>query len=175
MKIWKIFLMLFIWTALSASPGWADIFWPPDYNDHSYVDPTSSSHLEPSRVGDYEAGNLVDGSVHTAWSEGVQGDGIGQWIQFDFSPDFIVDKIGIRNGYQKKNRYRQNGRVKEATIVYSDHTTQKIYLKDTKAVQYINCKPIPTRFIRIVIDDVFRGTKWRDTCISEIDLYLKIR
>ena len=37
----------------------------------------------------------------TAWNEGVEGPGVGEWVRFDFGEPVVLTRIEIANGYQK--------------------------------------------------------------------------
>jgi hypothetical protein len=174
-KTWLAVLALAVVFLMAGAPARAGVVWPKGMSDHGYLEVHASSNLPASKVGNYVADNVLDGQKETAWAEGAAGDGLGEWIQFNLSPGFVVTTIGIWNGYQKSaERYYQNARVKSATIIYADGSRQKIYLKDQVGVQTFNPKPGAAESIRIVIDEAYPGAKWPDTCISEVDVYLNV-
>ena len=57
-----------------------------------------SSHLPADGDGTYEAPNLWDGILDSMWCEGVEGDGNGQWIEFDFGQARRLSKLRMVNG-----------------------------------------------------------------------------
>ncbi len=132
----------------------------------------SSTLVEKNRPSDaYAAQNMVDGNNSTAWNEGVKGDGIGQWVKFDFDKPVKLRAFRIIAGFAKTPRiFRANNRIKKAKLVFSDGQTQVISLKDTMKFQdvLIN-RALPTSSLKLQVMSVYRGKKFRDTCISEVD------
>ncbi|TGL58714.1 NADase-type glycan-binding domain-containing protein [Leptospira sarikeiensis] len=62
----------------------------------------------------YSPAAAFDNNTGTAWSEGVEGDGIGKYI---FAKIDITKPIKIWNGFGKnENLYYKNNRVKDSTI-----------------------------------------------------------
>lgn len=64
----------------------------------------ASSTLEADGY-DYNAYNLVDGDRTTAWTEGTDGDGINEYVTFQYEKQINFTGISIRNGYQKVETY----------------------------------------------------------------------
>lgn len=129
---------------------------------------------------EYGAMNVGDLDSRTAWVEGVKGDGIGESITLTLKKPIEVDQIGIIPGYTKSRElYFANNRVAEVKIVIDNTYTITKSLEDEylsfspsspKAYQMIDLgkygKPVKT--IVITITKVYKGTKYDDTCISEI-------
>lgn len=138
---------------------------------------SASSALKPSNVGNYNASNAIDGDPNTPWVEGAQGLGVGEWLKLEFSQASTVSSIRIINGYNYTSsdnvgdRFYKNGRVKTATLEFSDGSRKKIQLKDNNKWQTFNLGGIETSSIRLVIDAAYKGTKWDDVCISEIEVF----
>ena len=83
-----------------------------------------------------------------------------------------IAKIGIINGYAKGDKFKQNNRVKKALLVFSNGQRIALDLADTPKMQYFNFEPVPASQVRLIIENVYPGTKWDDTCISEIELHV---
>ncbi len=45
---------------------------------------SASSVLEPTATSNFRPPNLVDGDLTTAWCEGKEGAGTGEWVRFEF-------------------------------------------------------------------------------------------
>ncbi|MCA1756276.1 MAG: hypothetical protein LC649_02320 [Bacteroidales bacterium] len=80
----------------------------------------SSSDLvapdQKSGTGKYGMHNLFDGDSATAWVEGVDGPGRGEWIIFSAGQE-LPAAIMIRNGYQKSTSlFEGNARIKSASL-----------------------------------------------------------
>jgi len=121
--------------------------------------------------------SLFDGIRQTAWCEGVDGDGIGEWVEFDLKED--VEALDIQNGSNRsfvaiKGRnidgyYSLNNRPKVLELVSADGKIQlTLPLADSPAGQSFADIFLPKGVYKLVIKDVYRGTKWRDTCLGEI-------
>lgn len=116
---------------------------------------------------------VLDGDPATAWVEGETGPGLGQWIMARFMEPggYEVHRVGVLPGYAKGDLFRQYNRVKSATLHFSDGTTQKIELEDKQAMQFFEIDPIRTAFVKLVIDAVYPGDLFDDTCISEMEIH----
>lgn len=139
------------------------------------VRPTSvvaSSSLEATSTNSYGPTNLVDSDLATAWQEGADGPGIGEWVEFRFSGHVLLSRIEIANGYQKDDeRYLGNGRVKSLAIEYSTGTTQLVDLIDSKDIQTVIPTRQPVEWMKFVIVSTFPGEIWEDTALSEVRIY----
>jgi VWFA-related protein len=132
----------------------------------------SSTLMEKNRPSDaYGAQNMVDGDTATAWNEGAEGDGIGEWAQFDFDKPVRLKAIKIIAGYTKTKRiFRANNRVKKLRLHFSDGKTQEVRLGDKMTYQTIDIdRSTPTRSLKLEILDVYKGKRYHDTAISEVD------
>lgn len=130
---------------------------------------SASSTLSAQGENTYDAANLVDGNPNTAWSEGVAGDGIGESIMIDFGSVQRLNGIELLNGLVKSEKlYKQNNKIKKMKLEFSDG--QSVILDIYFLKNYFD-KPIQSSSIKITILEVERGTKYRDTCISELRLF----
>ncbi len=150
---------------------------------------TASSILAPQKDPqtdmrfDYLPYHAIDKNPSTAWVESAQGDGIGEWIKIDFLRSATVSGMYIKNGYfRTEDRLVQNNRVKRLKVHFSDGTNEVFDLPDpinenfnqmTNGQGYkINfSKKIITSYVKVEILEVYKGTKWKDTCISDILLF----
>ena len=131
-----------------------------------------SSILHDSTNKNYGSTRVLDGDFSTVWSEGVSGYGNGEWIRLDFDNIYTVKKIKIVNGLvNKKNGYYNNNRPKSLTLQFSDGSSQKINLEDNNTgYQVVNINAVETSYVKFVIDSVYYGTKYDDTCIADIEI-----
>ncbi|NEU26516.1 hypothetical protein G3M74_10380 [Paenibacillus polymyxa] len=129
----------------------------------------ASSTLSSEGSQSYDAKNLVDGNKATAWCEGVKGNGEGETIVLDLGSLQKVNGIQIINGYAKSEKsYRENNRVQKLKLQFSDGSS--LVLNEFNARQNFK-EPIYTSFIKLTILSVERGTKYQDTCISDLRLF----
>jgi hypothetical protein len=105
----------------------------------------------------------------TAGVEGDSSDGIGEWIEFDLDTEYEINRIDIINGYDKSDLvFKLNNRVKKMDIQFSDTIKSNVMLDDNNGWQSFDFKPIRTNSLRFIIKDIYKGLKYKDTCISEI-------
>jgi len=139
-------------------------------------DSASSQLIENNRPSDaYRAEHLSDGKDSTCWAEGAEGPGIGEWVQFGFDTPKPVKALKIIAGYPKTPAvFQANNRVKKVMIVFSDGESQTATLADQKEFQRVLIdRDKPTRFVKLVIMEVYKGTKYDDTCVSEVEFEYK--
>ncbi len=149
---------------------------------------TTSSELSSNGNIDYKTKNLADFSYQTAWVEGKKGYGIGETINFSFSPVHPrVTTILFANGYIKsKKAWKDNSRVHKLKMSVNNEPYAIIELQDIYAEQIITLeKPLgndrklgedvyqkyenaPNWDIKFEILSVYEGDKYDDTAITEI-------
>lgn len=123
--------------------------------------------------------NILDGDLSTVWCEADEkGSGIGESITIEFEEAVSFDEIQIVNGFVYKNLYKQNNRFAEIqlTQVAGEHFQQKKYkLQDnTEDYQSIKFELLQTaQTLTIKLTDIYRGTKFDDTCLGDIRLMYK--
>ncbi|MGG4216919.1 discoidin domain-containing protein [Paenibacillus jamilae] len=131
---------------------------------------SASSTLSDQAGNSYAARNIMDGDASTAWCEGVKGDGIGEWIKIDFGSVQELNGFKLINGLAKSsNAFQANNRVKRMKLEFSNGQTMMID-NDFIRNEFLD-KPIHTSFVKITIEAVERGTKYHDTCMSEIRFF----
>jgi hypothetical protein len=118
----------------------------------------------------YGTRNLLDGDKQTAWVEGVDGDGIGEWLVLSWSTERNVKGFRIANGYGKTPRlFDRNGRVSKLALTFSSGERTTLTLDDTADERtYMLPRPFKAMWVRFEILGNRRGTKYSDTAISEL-------
>ena len=114
-----------------------------------------------------------DRDTKTAWVEGASGNGTGEWIKLDLNTNNHYESLEIRNGYGlSKDLWKKNNRVKKATLEFSNGKKEDITLKDKMDWQrFVLKKPVDgVTWVKLTIKDVYKGTKYNDTAISEINM-----
>ena len=146
-----------------------------DYRDY---DATATSTLAPQGKHHYEVENIKGLSDEDSpWAEGVEGDGIGESITLNVKRPLPLYGILIRPGYWdygQDTAWKKNNRVaaleitlndeRKFTETIPDETFQKEYLIRVRDFTK------PVNKIKMVIKGVHRGTQFRDTCISLVEL-----
>jgi len=129
-----------------------------------------------SAAAKYPASNAVDGHSNTAWAPGKEGATLTvtlPWkaaiarISFATGFDSIDDKLG--------DLFWLNNRIRGATIRFEDGTTKNMTVgSDARWVDYTPSTPYKSMKVEIHVDDVLPGLKWKDTCISEVEVYERV-
>ncbi|SMG22159.1 NADase-type glycan-binding domain-containing protein [Dethiosulfovibrio salsuginis] len=129
-----------------------------------------SSVLSPQGKFTYGPENLLNPTGQTTWCEGVPGDGIGEYILMEWGNPYALKSMVVENGYVKSEKaFLDNNRVKRARIETSCGVVMEVQLKDQRGTQRISFPYVvkPT-WIKFTILDVYRGRKYKDTCVSSI-------
>ncbi len=130
-------------------------------------------HYSPlgSEISFFPAGEM-DCSAKGAgvWAEGVEGNGVNEWLKFDFVFPINITSISIWNGFKKSLAlYKANGRVKKVLITTSNGEEKTVILSDKFEEQ-----SMPVSFsqsftwLKLTILEVYPGLKYKDTCISSV-------
>ena len=154
---------------------------------HHFVEPgyrkyyDCSSYLKETIKGttkEYKVENLCDFAVDTPWVENVKGDGIGEGftIQNGFPHEIAYPYLLIMNGYisyQKPHLYKMNNRIKKIKVTGVKSGVSKVLdVLDTPHPQTVDISFIKDiEDIRVEIAEVYKGTKYDDTCIHYLIPY----
>lgn len=125
----------------------------------------------------YAAQNVMPTSLGKAWCEGVPGDGKGQWLELTLKPPikFLTElDIEILPGYiTTLDTYRKNNRPRKIAVYINDQRKPTVVtLEDYGRLQMFQFKhpPWPLKKIRLKILEVYKGTQYQDTCITQVVL-----
>lgn len=135
---------------------------------------TDSSHLPADSDGTYEPPNLWDGIVDSMWCEGAEGDGNGEWVEFDFGQAQSISKLKLVNG----NAYNlmwwmKSNRVLTAQLDFSNGSSQEVAIKNSIREQTINLSPVTASKVRMRVTSVKQGNMAKKdadfdcVCLSE--------
>ena len=116
----------------------------------------------------YYAANAIDGKRATAWIEGADGPGIGEWIRFDFDREITLHRILWQPGYFKSPAiWNQNNRLATVSAEFSDGTWRELKFVDRMESQKMDVGAVRTRWVKFVITAVHYGSD-PDTALSEV-------
>ncbi len=144
--------------------------------DHTDYDATASSTLAPQGKHHYEVVNIKGRSEEgSPWAEGAKDDGIGESITLNVKRPLPLYGILIRPGYWwDDNTWKKNNRVAALEIMLNDEQTFTETIPDEKFENLYRIRvrdyTKPVNKIKLVIKGVHRGTQFRDTCISKVEL-----
>jgi hypothetical protein len=136
---------------------------------------TSSSLKEKLVTYDGNSFIQVPGSTLQPWVEGVAGDGVGEWIEFDIRSKrgWATTEFLVANGYisfVNPTLFSKNNRIRGYRITSS--TLPGAFEGELKDSQELQRLVLPSSLtgdivtIRLTILSVFKGDKWDDTCLS---------
>jgi F5/8 type C domain len=129
---------------------------------------SASSVRMAVQANTYYASNAIDGKRSTAWIEGVDGPGLGEWLRFDFDREINLHRILIQPGYFKSPEiWAGNNRLESLTAYFSDGSSRELTFANRMDSQKIDVGSIKTRWVRFVIKSVYYGAD-PDTAISEV-------
>ena len=145
-----------------------------DYTIHG-DDVVASSELKSQGSASYRASKINDWNHETAWVEGVAGHGVGQWVEFrDIYGDGTITTITILNGYVKSDKaWSENSRVKRLKVYFNDRPVFILELQNSRSLQTFQVQNLLGNAtyidkLRFEIMEVYPGTKYQDTVISDI-------
>ncbi|MBN1484487.1 MAG: discoidin domain-containing protein [Chloroflexia bacterium] len=140
----------------------------------------ASSTLPADRSASYGAYNAIDGLLETSWVEGVEGPGVGEWILLTFPGTIEISQFSLDVGYdQDEELFFANNRIKRATVYVSDEQFE-LEFSDERGLQALAMArtpggPIETTFVKLVIEEVYPGSRYDDTCLAEIEVWGLVR
>ncbi|MGI6055521.1 MAG: NADase-type glycan-binding domain-containing protein [Bilifractor sp.] len=116
---------------------------------------------------------LYDGSKDSSWQDGVDGPGIGESVTYHldqvYKIRFLVLRLG--NWYSSDDNYTMNNRPKTMTFKIGDQSVQVTFPDEKKEFCVELSKDVDASEIQMIIDAVYSGSAYDDTCINEVDVY----
>ena len=128
-----------------------------------------SSELPEDGDGNYRPGNMNDGLGDSMWCEGnKEGDGVGEWVEFDFGKAQKVGKLTLVNGIgSSMTVWMKGNRATEAKLEFADGSSEKVMIKPTFRPQTIDFAPRSTSKVKVTFTKVMKGKEYNDLCLSE--------
>ena len=142
---------------------------------------TASSHLKAQGQFNYLPKNAHDFNHESAWVEGAQGQGIGEWIEYEFAGACPrVTGVKLLPGYVKtKAAWEANSRPHYLKMYYNGKPVCILDVQDARGMQCFDLEKYgpfgynnadkPTWRLRFEIRDVYPGKKYQDTASSELE------
>ncbi len=133
-----------------------------------------------------------DGDLDTAWCEGAEGLGAGEWIEVAFSRALPFENAFVHGAYLKSDKtLRDNARLKTVRVTAGERS-QLVHLPDAAQARTLpdywegtwfealraadppgvasQWEVTTTDRVRLEIVDGYAGERFADLCISEIDI-----
>lgn len=133
----------------------------------------SSIYIEKGE--DYDPKALLDGDINTAWIEGVDGTGAGEWVKFETKDgsQFNLTALEFNLGFQRTERLlKNNGWPTRVLLEFEGGYTEIAEFDSVDAPAIITLRePVNTSFIKITILEAVKGAKYADTAITDIAFF----
>ncbi len=111
------------------------------------------------------------------WVEGKKDDGIGESFEFDMShPARELWDIRILNGYVdplKPHLFKENNRIKKALLETDTGIIKEIQFRDEVEFTQV-ILPKDVKHVKLTILEIYKGTKYQDTCITSVEVKEKV-
>ncbi len=132
----------------------------------------ASSSYDDSET-DHSAAMAFDGLLETSWTEGQAGEGIDEWIEIDLGELTDITTISIWGGDYSdgSKRFSEQNRIKRADVILTTEdgeVTKTMELGDRYTRTELRTGSKPIRKVRVVIKEVYSGSIFDNTHISEI-------
>lgn len=128
---------------------------------------TTDSTLENNRYK-YGPHNLFPEISNGSWCENEINEGTDVILNIELSGTSKISEFFIKNGYYNPKYWGDNNRVKTLFFEANGHN-ETVQLKDSMEIQKISLsESIETSWIKLTIIDVYKGTKYNDTCLNAI-------
>ena len=139
---------------------------------------SSSSVLESQGQNTYAPKNIEDYNLKSAWIEGKDGLGIGEWVEYKFDQtdfsDGNIELVGLHlfNGYRKDlNTWQQNSRIRSMKMIVNGRDFAIFHLHNSYKIQFTDFPPLKLKdinTIRFEILEAYKGDKYEDVALSEL-------
>lgn len=112
--------------------------------------------------------NAIDGNRQTAWVAGGKKGGIGEWLQVELAAPAALGSV-VLVGTCPGADWRAGPRLKRIRLRFEDGPPQEETLADVQAAQsIIVARKAPTKWLRIELLELYRGTRRQDACVTEV-------
>jgi hypothetical protein len=166
-RIFFILPILFFSTAHAA-----ETYRPLSQEDIRSVE--ASSFLNVGNPTAWRPENLVDKRPECPWVPDRNKPFNGEWIRVNFKKRFVISKIGIVIGHAASAlNFRNDGRPKKVTLVFSNGFAKDIDLDDTMEMQYFTLDNIKSKYIKLILQEKYEGLTLSDVCVGELEITVK--
>ena len=141
------------------------------YNKLTPTGVTGDSEM-PSETHDYGPERAADGDIASSWQEGESGLGEGKGLKFQLDGAHNIKCLIFYLGnWRSDELWGYNARPHELTIQIGDEKKDVAFTDEKKKFCVVLENPVSTDSVSITLKSVYKGSRWEDTCISEIEFY----
>ena len=132
-----------------------------------------ASSEQIDQYGYYSAANANDADPSTAWCEGVNGAGEGEWLSLFFD-EHLVAGFAVHAGYQRSDEaYKQHARPAQIAVSVASGETCSVKLEDAQGEQIVLFdRPVYTDYLSIEIESSYGSATCSETFISDVRVLL---
>jgi len=137
-----------------------------------------------SEVRRHPAAHAIDHDLGTAWNEGAQSDGTGEWLELRLDRPARISRVEVYAGYWGRTRtgvdlFSANNRPSRLTIAIGNSYAVEVPVADEQEVIVVESErprelmlnPAPADTVRVTIVGVYRGSRWNDLCVTEVRVF----
>ena len=147
----------------------------PDLSQNTKLQPVSAQtdSQKQSEEEDYSGSRLIDGDQATSWQEGEDGTGEGKGATLTLDGSHQIRYLVLYLGNWKSDElWSYNARPQSLAIQVGEADEEILEFPDEKQVFYLALQePVEASEIKIRIQSSYKGERWEDNCISEIEVY----
>lgn len=131
------------------------------------------THSNSNLSKEYDSSNAFDGDLLTTWATETNNHNKQNYLliqnQYLHNSRNVFNKLIIYNGYTKnKETFYNHNRVKKAFIEFSNGDGNVVDFEDSMEPKEIIFNEIVISWVKITILEFYKGTKYNNTCISEV-------
>jgi len=128
---------------------------------------TASSEY-PDEAHAYGPHLAVDGWVDTHWVEGGDS-GDGEFLDVDLGGSKSLARFAISTGFDATDGlFQGNNRAGKVTLTFSDGSSQKFDLADTRGLQTFELKSVTSSRVKVAFSGIRKGKTTDDLYIGEV-------
>ncbi len=166
-----VFASLFFSACGQGMPGVEEVSEAAEFSRESTVMSASSELEDNSGYGlEYSAKNVLDLDYSTAWCPSSE---LNEEIVMDFVGPVEVGTLGIVGGFARDEEiYFENNRIKTLEVWFDDkEAVQTLNFEDRYGMQFFDLSAEKVQKITFKIKEVYAGSKYKDSCIAEMDFW----
>lgn len=115
---------------------------------------------------------LFDNNIQTNWQEGVKGAGIDEYVSYQFQDEYRICAMSFKLGNWKTEKYYYgNNRPRTLTLSMNGQSWKVSFPDKWEQFGIQFTSPVKTSDLRITINEVYKGTSWNDTVITDIGVW----
>jgi serine/threonine protein kinase len=152
--------------------------------DHAIASSSNPTEFENGVSFDYSPTNTLNSDVASKWTDGVQGNGVGEWIEYRFDKEVTLVGMNIKNGNWRRYELMVNNcRFRETVFSFDDGSSQTITLADPSVGNFMDQNaaegekitfdtPHKTKSVTMKCQSVYQGSMYDDLVLTEVQFII---